>query len=320
MKQHLHYFISTAVLIFALPAFSAIGEEITTPKQPAIQWEILKNELAFEGQTEKNKHIEFSLQLDGQEEGIFLARAYIDPRTYYSKGFDEKSFKLKGLAPGKLLHVKWTTLRQGNGGHFYDSDLLIAKYNSKWHLIFRDTHPGYSRGGLGDWQNYSLDFSFEASNQSLTITHTYQKYDAGYTKDGDENSKKNLYRYKAITSESISVPEEKERLGQHYYKRHYSIVSQWACVLREGILYMAEGTQKLDLLKLESNIEEIADFMKYGSRTYQYKYLETEELLEKLSSMNPHINPTKGCTGLIVLHSALPPYSQNHEHSYGGGQ
>jgi hypothetical protein len=249
-------------------------------------------------------HVEYSLKIESQEDEIFLARAYHgDSAGYRTLGFDTKSFKLVTLSPDVLLHATWSTARQGNGANTCESDLLLAKTNGKWKVVFRDTHDGYYKAGLPHTESTKLSFSFDAESRALIVEKSFSKFDYW---EGEPD----------IFARQVAIGIEDDNKDAPVYASSYSLVEEWLCALGEGELRWGVGSRHLMLNSGPFKLRDVVRFLRERTNVDETKAMTVEELSSRIRTLNPHFGTSDLCWGVVRIGIDVPRYVENHGHLY----
>ncbi len=272
------------------PSFTILQEEIPLGDDPLGE--------------DYDRHMEYALQLENQEETIFLARAFHrESPIERVLGFAIESFKLATLSPDLLLHASWSTTHLAGGANICESDLLLAKANGKWVEVFRDTHDGQYKAGLSHTSYWSFRFSFDAPSRALIVEKNFTQSDYW---EGEPN----------LFARQVAIGIEEDNKDAPVYGSSYTLVEEWLCTLGEGELKWGAGSRYLTLHSGPFRLADVITFLRTQISIDGIGAMNEKELSTRIRTLNPHFGTSDICWGNVRFDIDLPRYVENHGHRY----
>jgi len=277
---------STGEPIACNNVYSAI-HRIDSVKLPC---RVLKKEIPCD--RESCRHYEFSLQIEGSREPIFLARLLEgnEGSGQETIGFDESTLGFEWLEEGRFLHVHWDTLPLGQGIYNMQTHLLVIKDHGRWKQVFRDTQGSNAHRIF----YVEYDYTFEPKSQILTIRE-------------DDLS--------GPVSEGYLEPETEPVPVNVLTKHKVVYIHEWRFKLNGSHLDYLDGKNTVDFDEYsnggnetnEYDIHEVAKFLAPES---------PDAMVEKLRKLNPALKTSDVCSGSVLFDTDVKWRGADERHYY----
>ncbi|MCC6487089.1 MAG: HEAT repeat domain-containing protein [Candidatus Hydrogenedentes bacterium] len=282
-------------------AFAALSRSPESPRNavqpetPLPGYHLKREELPVEGGNESVRHVKFYLVFDGTGQSVPLAGLIWDTAEDqvlpHRTGFNEETFWLGWLDEGRLLHVAWASIPQGNGSHTHTSHILLAKRGNEWHEVYRDTIYSHGSGGSSGWMSRDHAFTYEADTNLLSIEETESGWSAVSNR---------------IPLSLGHPPDKSTRWSWEHNKR-----TEWRYRVAEDGCEYVDGRHWIDIVKQPFDVEEIAEYLKPRF---------TEETIAWLRFLNPSRRDSEAWIGSVLLGFDVAPHKPWGGDNYGSSE
>ena len=202
-------------------------------------------------------------------------------RDCYTIGFDKSSLKLKRLNDS-LLQVTWETLPAGSGIFSNWCTLLLQRTDKGWQTIFSDAINAAHSGGVSDVNIESLHFETRPE-KGLVLLKKSSNYYSGF--------------------------------NSFYDGIHIASLEEWPCEIAGNRLEISKGRKYLVIDEKKGIILWKLARIAYCTES------EPEQMITTLRSLNPSLNKSNVCSGVLLLNEDHAPYMPHPEgiHLHYGG-
>ncbi|MCC6695862.1 MAG: HEAT repeat domain-containing protein [Candidatus Hydrogenedentes bacterium] len=207
--------------------------------------------------------------------------------SHHRMGFNEETFALTWLDPGHILHARWESVPQGNGGYTNEYHRVLVKRGDEWFQVYRDNFQCHASSGASDWSKRNRAFDYEEKTAVMTVTELYT----------------------SCYYESVRIPfgvGEPENEPKIWHWDHTERTERRYRVDAEGLVPL-DGRQWLDVGAHAFNMSEASEYV--DSRF-------PREAAARVYFLNPDLHSTAVFSGSVLLSIDIAPQQPSSSDDY----